>query len=858
MEPRTLNLELGLRGIMNKNRHSLMLIAVLLFGLGSAAAQVKLAEISGAPGAFNTSSSVVFKKSGNTGFISNPVTGAILEFRPTTGEILGSFQAAPGVAALGLAPDDRMLIALNVATQRIQIIDTTTMTLRREAGYPKSGFTALNNIAFSKDGVKFLIADPANDQVTVFNTSDGSVDRYIKVGINPNILTASPDNSHVAVICSGRDPEDVPQLFEIDTFILWFDDAHSITENKVQPFNNLQYSADSKYLFGGSYDDNRLMVYNTQTFFLASRLNSGDGPGRVSISPDGRLLAVPNIKSKDVGIYLVPDMTLLKKVAIPGLDFTSDSVLAFSPDSHTLFIPSRATSEILAFDVDNLQISRRIPTGAGSTMLKMSLEGVVLSSVETAANLLSLIALKPFPLYIPHLTQTATDYAGLAFANFGGESANLSLIARNNSGEIIAGSSNPRLLTVPPGQQIAMTVGQVFGFDPAAHVDGYTEVYTLGTAINALYMTGDNAQTHLEGLTADSATSKLIGFGRITDGIMEFGVPTSTEIIMLNPGEADANLTLRLFARTLDGPGSMVAYTSMKLAAHNCYHSRVSNMIAPGFFPMENAYLEVTSDVPIKGLANVKIGSSFALIPAGLRGIEETSFFAAQFASGGAGVLGTPIFSNLSYTNSSQTPITITTQVVDEFGRLVPPKAKPNVRRLQPYESISGGANELFGWPDPLTDPALYQGTLQINVDQKGLIVDLLYGDARNGKYLTPVNLHAQSGRVFGIGHLAEGLFGNPAKGLYTGLAIYNPNQGFSNVTVQAFSPKGESLGRTDFMLEKASRVSKTLGQFIPSIKQQNGGTVRITSDIPLLLFGVFGSALDEFLVAVPPVILGP
>jgi DNA-binding beta-propeller fold protein YncE len=834
------------------------LFFVFLLGAEIAAAQVKIAQLSGAPGAFNATSSIVFKASGNMGYISNTVSGVVLKFRSTTGEVLESLQLSPGIASLALSPDERTLVVLNVTKQILQIIDTETMVVRKEASYENSGFTALNNIVFSEDGFRFLIPDATRNRVMVFNSRDGSFDRYIMVGVNPGIMTPAAGTRLLVVVCSGRKPDDERGLYIIDTYSLAIVNSTSLSEFRVESFNSAQILSSSSMVYCPSYNDNRLIVYDMKSYSLGSRLIKGDGPGKIVISPNGSFMALANAKSKTVELYRLPEAVLIQNIIIPGLDLSVDSTLAFSPDSRTLFIPAAATGEILSYNIDALTIRSHIPTGDGPTRLKMNPEGTVLSSIEFQANLLSLIALKPSPLYIPHLTQNAKEYAGIAFANFAEESANVALIARGNDGRSLPGTSNPRYLTVPSGQQIALVAGQVFGFDPSATVDGYIEVYTMGKGMNALYMTGDIAQTYLGGLTADAVSATLLGFGRITEGIVKFGSPTSTDIIMLNPGEDEASLTLRMFKRTIEGPGMMIGYATLKLPAHNRLQTRISNLIGAGHYPMENAYLEVTSDVPLKGLSVVKIGTNFAMIPAQPRGLEEISFFAAQFASGGAGVLGTPIYSNLSFTNSAQYPITITTQVIDENGKLVPPDSKPSVHTLQAYESISGGADELLGWPDPLKDPVLYQGTLQIDVDKKGLLVDLLYGDARNGKYLTPVNLHARYGKEFGIGHLAEGLFGDPAKGLYTGLAIYNPNRGFANITAEAFSPQGKSIGRTEFMVEKASRISKTIGQIVPVIQQQNGGTIRITSDIPLLLFAVFGSALDEFLVAVPPIILTP
>jgi hypothetical protein len=202
--------------------------------------------------------------------------------------------------------------------------------------------------------------------------------------------------------------------------------------------------------------------------------------------------------------------------------------------------------------------------------------------------------------------------------------------------------------------------------------------------------------------------------------------------------------------------------------------------------------------------------------------------------------------------------MTVTAEVTDRDGNIVPELGEPTQVTLQPYETVVGGADILLSFPNPLTDPELYQGTLHISADAKGLVPSLVYGDARNGKYLAAAGLKAQRGTRFGLAHFAEGLFGDPPKGLYTGVAIYNPTRNIAYITVEPFAPDGVSIGKTTFAVESGSRISRTIGELIPGLQQQNGGSVLITSDREITLFEVFGSSTSEFLVSVTPLVLTP
>jgi len=845
-------------------RKLILLAALAYLGVGAAFSQVKIGEIQGAPGAFSSSSTVILAASGTTAYVTNPGSGLVQKFNPASGIVLASLQLPVSIGPAALSPNEEKLVVLCVSNQHVYIIDAGTMKIRYEKDYSPSGFTVRSNIIIDPDSHYAFFADPSINSIVVFSLINGTLQSQIRLngpspGINPNYMTEVTNRSAgfaAAVVCSGQQAGDPVGVWIVDPYQIV--DFAVIDGFTPQPFNNIASASGGLLLLMPSFGDNHLVYYNTKSGGIGALNTKGTGPAKVVASPDGRFAAVVNSTSKDVALFTLPEAFFYRTISIPGLDLNTDTMPVFSPDGHVLYIPSVSTGEVIAWDVDNSAIKKRISTAKGPTILNSNVDGSIISSLDLTSNVVSLIARNPTPLYVPHLVQNTTDYAGIGIANFSSQEATVALAARNNKGELIQGTQNPRFVQIPAGNQISLVLGEIFGFNPTDTLDGYIEAYTLTQGITLLYLTGAVDQTTLDGFLADSQTSKLLGFSRITDGIMKFGVPTTTEIIVENPTDTDAQIALALYTTSPSGPGYLASYQEKTLAAHCRIRSRVSQLIPSVYFPMDSAYLEVTSTVPLKGLESVKIGDSLAMIPAGVRGLPDTTFLAAQFASGGSGVLDTPIFSNLSMVNTRTDALTVTAQVTDAKGRLIPPGAKRFVRTLQPHEALSGGANEIFGFPDPLTDPNLYEGTLQITTDQQGLLADLVYGDARAGKYLTSASLHAQTGTRFGLGHLVEGSFGDPPRGYYTGIAIYNPSPFQATVNVEARAPNGRVLNTSILTIDPGSRLSKTSGQLVPGLTQQNGGTIRITSNIPVILFEVFGSTSSDFLVAVPPLILAP
>ncbi len=847
---------------MNKIRVLLPFLFVNLFAIAVAFAQVKIGEIAGAPGAFTVSSTVIYTADGKTAYSTNPGSGLVQKFNTASGEVLASLQLPAGIGPEALSQNELYLVVACVANQHLYFLNADDLTLRKDAYNPPSGFTYRSNILISAETNTALIADPQYNVICVYGMVDGQLRTQIPLGgtiagINPNYMTQVPQRNgfEAAVVCSGNFPGDTAGLWIVGAFGV-VDFAFS-DQFFPRPFNNVVGTPTKPVLLFASYDNDRLIRYDRAYGLYAILDCKGKGPAKIVVSPDGRFAALVNVTSQTIAIFTLPETQFLQQIAIPGLDLNTETTPVFSPDGHTLYIPSPTVGEVVAWDMDSSAIKKHIQVRKGSTILSVNNDGSIVTSVDITGNVLSLIAQNPTPLYLPHLVQNSTDYSGLAVANFSDAGATVALIARDNKGVLLPGTSNPRYLQIASGHQLSLVAGQIFGFDPSANFDGYIEAYTLTQGITLLYLSGAIDQTSLDGFLADAATSRLLGFSRITDGVTKFGTQTTTEILLQNPTETDATLNLVLYALTPSGPGTLVSVRDVSLPAHNRIRSRIGDLIPSAYIPGEHLYLEVNSTVAIKGMEIVRIGSSFAMIPAGLRGTADTSFTAAQFASGGSGVLDTPIFSNLSMVNSlSNDTITVTAEVTDASGRRVPLGARPMVRTLQPHETLAGGANEILGFPDPLTDPALYQGTFKMTTDKPGLLADLIYGDALHGKYLSPASLHAQTGKSFALGHLAEGRFGDPPKGYYTGIAMYNPNQYVTAVTVEAYAPDGHKLNSSIIRIQGGSRVSQTIGQLIPGLTQQNGGTIKITSDLPILIFEVFGSTDSDFLVAVPPVIL--
>ena len=88
---------------------------------------------------------------------------------------------------------------------------------------------------------------------------------------------------------------------------------------------------------------------------------------------------------------------------------------------------------------------------------------------------------------------------------------------------------------------------------------------------------------------------------------------------------------------------------------------------------------------------------------------------------------------------------------------------------------------------------------------------------------------------------------------IFTGLTILNSESKVANVTVQAFDTSGTQTAVRDLEIPPQGRVLDVLNgpDFFGSEFVQIGGHVKVTSDIPIFTFSLFGDLESTFLSAI-------
>ena len=85
----------------------------------------------------------------------------------------------------------------------------------------------------------------------------------------------------------------------------------------------------------------------------------GSGPGRISVSPDGRYAASTRGETQDVAIIDVQRRTVVARVSLgagPGFPL-------FSPDSKKLYVMNSREADIVVIDLESMEEEARYPVG---------------------------------------------------------------------------------------------------------------------------------------------------------------------------------------------------------------------------------------------------------------------------------------------------------------------------------------------------------------------------------------------------------------------------------------------------------------------------------------------------------------
>lgn len=184
------------------------------------------------------------------------------------------------------------------------------------------------------------------------------------------------------------DTNDVPVSLNVREYTSQFGQPGGTVDLNFAP--NVVYSPDSSKAFVAAPFSDRVLVFDPRTAEPIELLTVGKNPASVSLSPDGRTVAVVSVFIKEnasgsglpqdgaqVGSISLIDVETLqvRTIQLQEVFFSVASNAIFSADSQTAFVSSTGTDQILRIDVDQaseLTPRLQMPGGTRPATLAMA------------------------------------------------------------------------------------------------------------------------------------------------------------------------------------------------------------------------------------------------------------------------------------------------------------------------------------------------------------------------------------------------------------------------------------------------------------------------------------------------------
>lgn len=157
---------------------------------------------------------------------------------------------------------------------------------------------------------------------------------------------------------------------------------------------------------------------------------------------------------------------------------------------------------------------------------------------------------------------------GVSLVNAGGQTANMVLTVYNENGNKLNGPeiTNPAIVSLPAGHQIARYVSELFG-SSIQHKVGWIEAVCTGGDVKGFYFIFDNAFNFLSGTAAipkEKATAKII-LPLLDQRTTSDGKEYRTEVDIINPGENPVKIVLKQWFKEQGFSGDDYYYTGHSL-----------------------------------------------------------------------------------------------------------------------------------------------------------------------------------------------------------------------------------------------------------------------------------------------------
>ena len=458
-------------------------------------------------------------------------------------------------------------------------------------------------------------------------------------------------------------------------------------------------------------------------------------------------------------------------------------------------------------------------------------------------------------LLFPFYRGDPDDFSGFAITNDSRTDAVMALEAFSNQGDPLFPLS-PGVRQVGAGQQLARLGREFFDIQLNARREGWMRIRSSTPELAGFFLyfkdlTGPSAR--MDGAVAFTSGSRLLYFTRIFEGRGTFPSENSdqtalTTLALANPSEQPTTVRLTLFGPDgvpLAGPETFVLDGQSRLAGS------ITEIFGPlGGVSHGHVRVEVTQGPGVVGFELIELEDTVLGLNATETGAAR-NLYSAQLASGeGTGDAG-GYFTSIKLINSGELEADVRLEAFHSDGNSL---GRTYQLRLAPQESFQGNASEVFGLEAP--PQSILVGSVAVDSTHPGLIGDVIFGDPVGGEYAAALTLQTEPLRRAVFSQVANGERkpGDTLPPIFTGIAVFNPGDVATNVSLQVYDSQGVLQGEAGgISMQPKARFSDLIQNLVPRSRGLLGGFVVLESTPGRVVAQeLFGNG-RTFLSSVPP-----
>lgn len=460
-------------------------------------------------------------------------------------------------------------------------------------------------------------------------------------------------------------------------------------------------------------------------------------------------------------------------------------------------------------------------------------------------------------LLFPFYRGDPDDFSGFAVTNDSRTDAVMAVEVFSDQGDPLFPLS-PGVRRVGAGQQLAQLGREFFKARLNARREGWMRMRSSTPELSGFFLYANGLtgpSTKMDGAVAFSSGSRLLYFTRIFEGPGTFpsedgDLTARTTLALANPAGQRASLRMILYGS--DGT-PLAGPETFTLAGHSRRAGSITDLFGPlGGVSHGHVRVEVTSPQGpgVVGFELIELGDTVLGLNATEPGAAR-SLYSAQLASGeGTGDAG-GYFTSIKLVNSGDQETAIELAAFLSDGSRL---GRSHQLRLAPQESFQGNASEIFGLE---SEPeSILVGSVGVESTRPGLIGDVIFGDPVGGEYAAALTLQTEPLRRAVFSHVANGERrpGDTLPPIFTGVAVFNPGDVATQVSLKVFDPQGMQQGETARRsLEPKARFSDLIQNLVPQSRGLLAGFVVLESTPGRVVAQeLFGNG-RTFLSSVPP-----